>query len=205
MEACNCPQSDSLLEIVAQACGVDLKQIQKLAFQRYQATAPFTATSILLLATWQALMTAEDNTKIVVTPMLGGDPVIEAGEAITTGGGDNSTIDGIEEYEGTNPSQFSAVFKSLAPATEKQMKALICETDLTVYLFLQGGRIAVVRVPQSDPAEYKGFGAHSFFLSDRNNAGFGAKDNNNISFYLKDGWSEDLEIIKPNFNPLTDL
>jgi hypothetical protein len=40
-------------------------------------------------------------TKIVLTPMIGGDAVIQAGEAITTGG-DNSTLNGVEEVEGVN-------------------------------------------------------------------------------------------------------
>jgi hypothetical protein len=33
--------------------------------------------------------------------MIGGDAVIQAGEAITTGGGD-STLNGVEEVEGVN-------------------------------------------------------------------------------------------------------
>jgi hypothetical protein len=34
--------------------------------------------------------------------MIGGDAVIQAGEAITTRGGDNSTLNGVEEVEGVN-------------------------------------------------------------------------------------------------------
>lgn len=202
---CNCPEPTALTTIIAEFCGVDLKQIQKLAFQRTQAIPSFTAASILLLATWQALLTAADDTKIVVTPLIGGDPVIEAGDAITTGGGDNSTLNGVEEVEGVSPSGFSAVFKSLSPAAEKTMKALICEKRLTVYLLLQGGRIACVQI--GDPATgFKGFEIQSFFLSDRNNAGFGTKDTNRISFALKEGWSEEMGFVKPtDFNPLTDL
>lgn len=201
---CNCPEATALTTISDQDCAVDLKQIQRLAFQRTQDAAPFTATTILALSDWQTFTTATDDTKIVVTPLIGGDPIIEAGEKIATGGGDNSTLNGIEEFEGTNPSAFSAVFKSISAAIEKQMKALNCEKNLTVYFFLQGGRIASVEITGT-PNTYKGFDAHSFFLSDRNNAGFGTKDTHAVSFFLKEGWSENLQIIKPNFNPLTDL
>ncbi len=202
---CNCPAPTSLLEIVAEACKVNLKQIQRLGFQRTQTTAPFTAVTILLLATWQGFMTAADDTKIVVTPILGGEPVIEAGEKITTGGGDNSTMNGIEELEGVNPSNFSALFRGLSSAVEKQIKALICEKSLTVYLFLEGGRIACVEITGT-PNTYKGFQAQSVFLSDRNNAGFAAQDTHNLSFGLPAGWSEDLAVIKPtDFNPVLDL
>lgn len=203
---CNCPAPTSLTEIVAELCGVDLKQIQKLAFQRTgdlfdNAGTP--VTDILELSTWQAKMAATDDTKIVVTPLIGGDPTIDAGDAITTGGGDNSTLNGVEEVEGVNPATFSCIFKSLSSATEKALKALICEKNLVVYFFLQGGRIAAkqITVDQS----YEGFQISSLFVSDRNNAGFGTKDTVDLSFSLTAGYSDDLVILKPNFNPLTEL
>lgn len=205
---CNCPAPKSLTEIVTDFCGVDLKQIQRLGFQRKQATAPFTEVTVKDLSAWQEYRTANDDTKIVVTPMIGGDPVIEAGEPITSGGGDNSTLNGVEELEGVNPSSFSAVFKSLSSKVETEIKKLICEKTLVVYLFLQGGRIAVVELPATgEPPVHgvDGFPCQSVFLSDRNNAGFGTKDTFNFSFSLPAGWSEGLVIVKPDFNPLTDL
>ena len=72
-----------------------LKQIQRLAFQRLGSQFDSASNGILTLAAWQAFMTASDNTKIVVTPLIGADPVIEAGEAIKNGGGDNSTLNGV--------------------------------------------------------------------------------------------------------------
>ena len=203
---CNCPEESSLIEIIAENCGVDLKQIQKIVFQRDQPFGVFTPTTIVDLAAWQALKTANDDTKIVISPFIGGDPIIEAGDKITTGGGDNSTLNGVEELEGVNPSNFSCVFKSLSPLVESQIKALICEKRLTVYLLLQGGRIACWSQDITDPdSKLKGIPAQSFFLSDRNNAGFGTKDTFNCSFSLVDGWSEKLVIFKPDWNPLTDL
>lgn len=202
---CNCPAPTALTEITAENCGVDLKQIQRVALQRLgfkfdaAATTPTVPTA---LADWQALLTASDDTKVVVTPLIGGEPTIDAGDAITNGGGDNSTLNGVEEVEGVNPSLFSCIFKSLSPATEKAMKALMCEKQLNVYLFLQGGRIALLKIVEG---EHTGFVARSIFISDRNNAGYGTKDTHDFRFSLVEGWSEDLEIITPNFNPLTDL
>lgn len=205
---CNCPAPTSLTTITTENCGVDLKQIQRLAFQRVGTGFDITGdtTDIKLLADWQALMAAADDTKIVVTPLIGGDPIIEAGEAITTGGGDNSTLNGVEEVEGANPSDFSCIFKSLSSTVEKQMKALNCEKNLVVYLFLQGGRIAAKEITVDD--KWDGFDVTSVFTSDRNNAGFGTKDTVNHSFALTEGWSDDLVIIDStelDFNPLTDL
>lgn len=202
---CNCPQTSTLVEIIAETCGVDLKQIQKLGFQRrgflFDAGA-VVPNDILELSSWQAFTTAIDDSKIVITPLIGGDPAIEAGEAITTGGGDNSTLNGVEEVEGVNPSSFGCVFKSLSSAVEKQMKALICEKNLVVYLFLQGGKIAVVQV---STGVNQGFNVQSVFVSDRSNAGFGTKDTVTMSFQLEEGYSDNLIIVKPNFNPLTEL
>ena len=202
---CNCPAPTSLTAIIADACGVNLKQIQRLAYQRVgdnfdTATA---LTDIKELADWQTKISAVDDTKIVVTPLIGGDPVIEPGEAITTGGGDNSTLNGVEEIEGVNPSAFTCIFKSLSSTVEKAMKALNCEKNLVVYLFLQGGRIACVNIVTD--VEQEGFPVQSVFTSDRGNQGFGTKDTVNHSFQLSEGWSDDLVIITPNFNPLTDL
>ena len=203
---CNCPAPTTLTEIIAELCGVNLKQIQRLGFQRRQSGFPFTDATIVDLAEWQTFLTATNDTKIVVTPLIGGDPVIEAGDKITTGGGDNSTLNGVEELEGVNPSNFSAVFKSLSSVTETQIKKLICEKNLVVYLFLQGGNIACVSAdPSTATGGRNGFNCESVFLSDRNNAGFGTKDTFNFSFALPAGWSENLIVVKPNFNPLTDL
>jgi hypothetical protein len=203
---CNCPLPTELTTIPALDCGVNLKQIQRLAFQRsgnqFGTGALPAANDITVLADWQALIAAADSTKIVVTPLIGGNPTIEAGAAITTGGGDNSTLNGVEEVEGVNPAPFSAEFKELTPEIELAMKQLTCEKSLTVYLFLEGGKIGVYKI---DATNQRGFLLQSMFVSDRNNAGFATKDITNVSWAFPSGWSENLEIITPAFNPLTDL
>lgn len=202
---CNCPEPTSLTPIETENCRVDLKQVQRYAFQRdgYQFNSLGTTPNpIIDLSSWQAFTTASDDSTIVITPSIGGDPIIEAGDKITTGGGDNSTLNGIEELEGVNPSNASAVFKSLSAKVEAQIKKLMCEKNLTVYFFLQGGKIAAVKLNANSA---KGFACQSLFLSDRNNNGYGTRDTFNFSFSLPAGWSESLEIYTPNFNPLTQL
>ena len=207
---CTCPAPTSLTTIPAQDCGVNLNQIQRLGFRRrgnvFGANAQPAANDILALADWQALMTASDSTKIVVTPLIASNPAIAAGDAITTGGGDNTTLNGVEEVEGVNPSVFTAEFKSLSPEIEKAMKTLMCETELEVFFFLEGGKIAARADNSVDPAvDWKGFDAQALFISDRNNDGFATKDIFNISFSMPAGYSEDLVILDPTFNPLVEL
>lgn len=202
---CNCPAPTSLTEIPTQDCGVNLKQIQRVAFQRngnqFGPDSPL-GDNILELSSWQVLKTANDDSKIVITPLVGANPTIEPGDAITNGGGDNSTLNGVEEVEGVNPSVFSTEFKGLSSETEKAMKAIICEKNLTAYFILEGGRIACVEL---ENAHQKGFEIQSPFVSDRGNQGYATKDTHTLSFSLKAGWSEDLVILKPNFNPLTEI
>lgn len=203
---CNCPAPSALTEIPTQDCGVNLNQIQRVAFQRigsqFGTNAQPAANSILELADWQALKAATDNTKIVITPLIGANPTIDPGDAITNGGGDNSTLNGVEEVEGVNPSSFSAEFKELSPEIEKAMKAIICEKNLVVYFILQGGKIAAKTI---DADNQTGFSIQSPFVSDRGNQGFATKDTHTLTFSLTAGWSEDLVIIDPNFNPLTEI
>lgn len=203
---CNCPQSSALTEIITEDCEVNLGQIQKIAIQRagdmFDSAGTPTPSDILLESVWQTKISATDSTKIVLTPFIGGDPVIEPGEAITVGGGDNSTLNGVAEVQGVNPSNFTAVYKGLPATTEKAMKALMCEKNLVVYLFLQGGKIGAIKIADG---QFKGFPIQSFFVSDRGNSGFGTKDVVNVSFSLAEGWSSDLTIIDPTWNPLVDL
>lgn len=201
---CTCPLS-VLTTIVAEACGIDITQIQKMAFQIQGDgfdTGAGVPTDILELADWQTKIAAGDATKIVVTPLIGADPTIEPGEATTTGGGDNSTLNGVEKVTGVNPSNFSCAFNSLSSLVESQLKALRCHNNLVVYFFTQGGFIIAVEV---SAGKHEGFGLQSMFVSDRGNAGFGTNDTVNMSFSLPSGWSDKLVKIKPNFNPLTDI
>lgn len=206
---CSCPKATALTDVPTQDCPIDFSQIQRYGFQRGGNsfdTSAGTPTDITLLADWQTLRTAIDDTKIVVSPLIGADPIITPGDPISNGGGDNSTLNGVEEITGTNPSSASATFNSLSPEIEKAMKALICEPDLTVYLFLKGGKIVAKKIVADQ--QYSGLPIQSFFFGDRGNEGFGTKDTNFMSFQLPAGWSEDIEVfdaVDLDFNPLTDL
>lgn len=216
---CSCPNTGILEEVISSDCPFDLKQIQRLAFATRGKViwdsaigdgigngVPVTAidAQVDTLADWQARRTALDDTKIIITPFIGGDPIIEPGDAITEGGGDNSTLNGVEEVAGTNPSKFSASFKSLLPEQEKGLKKISCITT-EVYFFNQDGKIICEKIDDGG-VNHRGFKMQSYFFSDRGNQGFGTKDINTMSFSLAPGWSENLVMVDPiDFNPLYDL
>lgn len=213
---CNCPDDGILKDIPTQDCPFDLKQIQRIAFATQgkviwdSATGgglgdgvPLTTAQLDTKADWEVRRTATDNTKIILTPLIGGDPIIEAGEPITEGGGDNSTLNGVTETTGTNPSSFSCVFKSISPEIEKALKEVACKS-VEVYFFVEGGKIVAEQVEGTK--NVKGINVQALFVSDRNNAGYGTKDTNTLSFELASGWSENIVMVKPkDFNPLYDL
>ena len=207
MGKCNCPNPAKLEAVPANDCEFHLGQIQKIGVQRrgYQwDTTSGAPTDPSVKADWDVLLTASDDTKVVFTPLIGGDPIIDPGEAITEGGGDNSTLNGVEEVTGTNPASFSAMFKGISPDQEKAMKTWMCEKYLNVY-FVTENNVIIVKKITNDVKE--GIQIQSFFVGDRSNQGFATKDTNQISFQLVAGWSEDIEIIEPQagFNPLVDL
>ena len=216
---CTCPSTGILTQIPSANCPFDLKQIQRIAFGTRgivlwdSATGngaadgtplPMKDAQLDTKADWTIATTATDNSLLVITPLIGGEPKIEAGEAITEGGGDNTTLNGVELTVGTNPSKFSTKFNSLSPEQEKAIKAISCE-EVEVYFFTQDGSI-IASKPDAAKENVRGFIADSFYFSDRNNEGFGTKDFFTMSFSLRAGWSEKLVKVKAiDFNPLYDI
>lgn len=207
MYSCSCPAAAALTTIPSVSCGESFGQIQKIAFQRLKddngdANA-MTSASVLLLATWTALMAAANSTKIVVSPYVQA-PTNEPGAARTFGGG-NETLGGVEMVIGSEPSAFTGVFRSIPQSVIKVMKELQCEAlagNLGVFLFDENGKIEGL---ESDGAVTP-IPIRSLFVSDKGHGGLEAPDYNNIQWQFLPNWSDNLAIFTPtDFNPLTDL
>ena len=206
MSNCNCPLPSALTDIAATGCPFNLGQLQRVIITR-ASSAFFPATVATsnpnLLATWTPLLTAADDTKVVKTPLIGGNPAIVGGSAITQGGNDNSTLNGEVEVTGTESSVFTADFKDLEPTIAKAMKDLKCES---VKVFFVNDAGDIIGVSKDSGTTFDGLTVNgkSFFLSDRNNNGFGQKDVNTLSFNLAPGWDDYLMKVTPtDFNALT--
>ena len=206
MSNCNCPLPTALSDIPNQTCPVNMGQIQRVFITRASSSAlPMTIATEdqTLQATWNVLFNAVNDDKVIKTPLIGGNPQIVGGNAITQGGNDNSTLNGEVEVTGTESSVFSADFKDLSPAIERAMKDLKCES-LKVFFVNDAGEI--MGVENELGTTFDGFvvNGKSFFLTDRNNNGFGQKDINTLSFNLAPGYSDFLKKVVPtDFNALT--
>lgn len=198
-------------DIPVSNCPESFGQIQKVAFQRlYKSNGEknsFTTTAgIGKKASWTPLLSADDDTKIVISPYIQA-PTAEAGAARTFGGG-NETLGGVEEIVGREPTPFTGVMRKLPQKIIKALKELQCESrgdNLGVYLFDENGVIGAIQNAKTPTTHYP-IPIRSLFIGDKTLGGYEAPDSNNIQWTFLPNWSDDLAIIVPeDFNPLTDL
>lgn len=208
---CKCPASTALPDIPVSNCPESFGQIQKVAFQRlYKNTGEKnsfkTDAGIEKKASWTPLLSADDDTKIVISPYIQA-PTAEAGAARTFGGG-NETLGGVEEIVGREPTPFTGVMRKLPQKIIKALKQLQCESwgdNLGVYLFDENGVIGAIQDAKTATIHYP-IPIRSLFIGDKTLGGYEAPDSNNIQWVFLPNWSDDLAIIVPeDFNPLTDL
>ena len=208
---CQCPAAAAITTIPAVTCPENFGQIQKVAFQRLRKADgtknSFTsAASILLLASWTALLAAADGSKIVVSPYINA-PADSGGDARRTGGG-NDDLGGISQVLGGNPVQFDGSFRSIPQSIIKTMKELQCEANagnLGVFLFDENGKIEAIQ-DQTTATTFYPIPVRSLFIGSKIHGNFDAKDSNAISWMYPDNYSDNLAIVTPtDFNPLTDL
>jgi hypothetical protein len=208
---CKCPAGTALPDIPVSNCPESFGQIQKVAFQRlYKSNGEKnsfkTDAGIEKKASWTPLLSADDDTKIVISPYIQA-PTAEAGAARTFGGG-NETLGGVEEVIGREPTQFTAVLRRVPQKIIKALKQLQCESDsqnLGVYLFDENGNIGALQ-DETKVTTYYPIPIRSLFFSDKTLGGLEAPDSNNVQWSFLPNWSDDLAFIVPeDFNPLTDL
>lgn len=207
---CQCPAATAITTIPNVTCPENFGQIQKVAFQRLQQADgtrnSFTSTaSILLKASWTALLSATDGTKVVISPYIN-SPADSGGDVRLSAGG-NDDLGGIAEVLGGNPVQFDGQIRSVPQSVIKIMKELQCEANagnLGVYLFDENGKIEAIQGESS--GTYYPIPIRGLFIGSKLHGNFDAKDMNLIQWSYPDNYSDDLVILTPtDFNPLTDL
>lgn len=207
---CQCPAAAAIATIPSVTCPENFGQIQKVAFQRLRkadGTAnKFTSeASILLKASWTALMAAQDGSKIVISPYINA-PADSGGDARLTSGG-NDDLGGIPTVLGGNPVQFAGSLRSIPQSVIKTMKELECEAavnNLGVFLFDENGKIEAIK--GATDGDYSPIPIRALFVGSKTHGNYDANDSNAISWQYPDNYSDDLVILSPtDFNPLADL
>lgn len=206
-----CPKPAALPTVGLVSCPENLGQIQRFIFQRQGFVFDSTATiplPITELASWTPLITAIDNTKIISTPKMA-NVIIPRSEAITEGGGDNTTIDGVELVLGVGPITLTGDLLSVPGKIIGQLKkALNPEEDLVVYMINQYGQICCYDIdPLLSGTKVTGLQISGrVFVSDSGNEGLNTLDKATLRFSFAEGWRDQLVLIKPtDFNAKTSL
>lgn len=197
----DCPLEEALIEILRQNCNFKIGQAAKLVFGRIGATAPFTPTTILTKTAWDALITASDETKIVVTNYItnlvipGTDSVEEGGETnlrrmpeLLDGGNAAATFNarGIEPV-------IRAAMQKLTPYSAIQPGV----SELGFFIINSDGDIACDATAVWIPV-------YNFFIGDSDVVAEKGKSNSSIGkFMLEFGWSNNLVKYTPAFNLLS--
>jgi hypothetical protein len=200
-----CPPSATLTTIPAHDCAERFDQIIRFLFQLKQDDAPFTATSVLLAATWAPFMAASDETKIVGTPIFGG-LTIPKGGFIKTGGGDNSTPNGIPVLGGRQNVSLTPELKDIKKAVRAAVRALAQHsalapgfTNLTFFPVNRYGQI----IAAQEGTDVFGIDVYNVLLGDTGSEGLGAANANDMNMDLAAGWSDNVVMFKPtDFNPI---
>lgn len=211
---CECPAAAVIPTIPVANCVESFGQIQKVAFQRlvkengtknaFDSTAE-PGKDIKALASWAVFISANDSTKIAISPYIQA-PTAEGGAPRTYGGG-NDTLGGVEEIIGREVTPFTGVIRKSPQNIIKALKELQCESwadNLGVFLFDENGAIGAIK-DTAVATKFYPIPIRALFIGDKTLGGLEAPDSNAIQWSFLPNWSDDLVIIAPGFNPLTDL
>lgn len=199
---CGCPAGPALPDIETPECKETLGQVQKLLIQRIYASAgkKNEITEPATKASWTPLFSAEDGTKVVITPYVE-NPTTEPGGKRTFGSG-NAVLGGIPKVIGTDPTAFTSTLYELPQYVVKELKKLACE-KIGVAFIDEYGRIAMQADDPKTPTKYSFFPVDGFFVGDKNLGGVEGVDGNALEFNLFPNWSDNLVIVTPSdFNAL---
>lgn len=189
-----CPPGTYLGGIAPTTCPIKWDQTQKIVFGR-KSTGRFpNAGAFVSQAHWQALFNAIDDSKLVITPYVS-NLVIPATEVLSTGGNDNSTVDGVPEVTGIGFAAVTFTLKNVSAETANELRLIGTETMIQpgvsniVGYFLQTSD-AVVWNKTATGAAYEGFEIFNLVVTDAGNEGLNTNTMYNVSFNMKGGWSQ---------------
>ena len=200
-----CPLPASIANLSPLVCPEHFGQITRIAFQRIGTPFPAAAGAagdIDLLASWVALLSASDGTKIQAAP-INENFVLPVSEAIEEGGDDNSTAFGQVLVVGSGQVKPTGRYRGLTGQILKQLKQFISESaifgQLGVYLFNEHGQIICSNLSGT---EHGPIPITSYFISSIGSEGFNTHNMVNFQWSMLSNWSDDIKIVTPvDFNP----
>lgn len=199
----SCPPPAFLADVPDQSCPERYDQIVRFFFQRKQSSPSFSDTTIKTQATWTPLLSANDDTKIIGSPLVP-NVVIPTGEIIKEGGNDNTTINGIPKLGGRSFVGVTAQLQDVEAAVRTALRALASEsalqpgfTNLWFYMVNRYNQI----IAGSDGS---GIEVYNVMVGDVGTEGLNKSNVANLSFDLAPGWSDNVAVFTPDagFQPI---
>ena len=176
-------------------------EIAKIAISRKKAFQsatgpPATETHIITLTEWATTLAAVDDTKTLISPIVG-DVENEPGNPITEELTTRNIVIGLE------PTTFTGLLAGAPGTTIASFKKLTCEKILYVFLFDNEGSI-IYNLNGTVPEGFK-LSNNSFFMQDLE-LKKRAVNKNRFGFQLDAGWSDGAKKATPlDFDALVDL
>jgi hypothetical protein len=205
----SCTRPAALTAITPFNCAEHFGQIVLLLIQRGQSAPSFaTEAELQTLAVWTALLTAPGPTKVIKTPEFAGF-VIPGSEPQYADENNNNSIDGNGYFTGFNAVKVTGKFVGIPSAIKKQLDLLEDESrpglnpGTTAFPVTRDGRLIY---DMTDAGIIRGLPFVNFFRGGTSSQGLNANNENAFGLTLPDGkWDRNVQIIKPDFNPRTDL
>ena len=195
-----CPKPTYLANTPNPTCPVRWDQILKLGIRRINGRATLTTSTILLSATVTPLLTAVDDTKLLITPNIK-NIVIPNAEPIKEGGNDNTTFNGMPELRGLGIVQVTGAYMdNVDDTTAVALRALASESSLNgdsnIEMFPITRFAKGVLINPSTTIAY-GIKIYNFVVSDVSSEGYNKPNRYYISWDMEGGWSAGVKMFTP--------
>lgn len=200
-----CPVGPYLGGIAPTDCPIKWDQTQKIVFGRKDATRFPNAGAFVSQSHWQALLNALNDSRLVITPYVSALTVPPT-EVLTTGGNDNTTIDGVPEVTGIGFATVSFTLKNVSSETAQELRLIGTETMIqpgvsNIEVFFLQTSDAVVYNKTKTLDQFRGFEVLNLVITDIGNEGLNSNTMYNVSFNMKGGWSQYWGYQQLPFNP----
>jgi hypothetical protein len=195
-------QADQLAKLtVAVDPGYDLipGNVLKLAFVLL-ADNVFTEVTIKTSAAWQTAVTKASGAVglVVVTPFIDSLDIPKS-TAVTEGGNDASTANGVPRLRTTSFVAGTGTISGASAAQMKELRKIAAKsgnyqhgTRVGMYLLHEGSGIGGLAAGKPIPV-------YNLFVSDPKKGGQGASNDYDINFHLEGGWGDDEQVFEANF------
>ena len=163
-----------------------------------------TTTTALTSAAWLTFLADVAKTH-AVTPFIDSFD-IEGTTALTEGGNDTSTYNGVPRLRSTSFAMAKGKISAADPAQLKALRKLAAKsgnfqqgTRIGCFLIHEGTGMTGIAPTAAAPTIVRAIPCFNIFIGDAKKGGLGASDDYEFQFHMEGGWSDDAKIYELAF------